>query len=222
MNAKRGILASFIVAALLATTAGAGRAAVGSVKATWKTAVIISMSLTPNFQTGYGPTGGPASPTPAPGPSAAPSGGYVDFGKVVQGYNYLYRDAAQVSVLTNDSSGFQVFAEGSSDFQSVSNGTWPIGTTLFWLPTNTSNTPFSAAVPFEKTSAMVTGSGTSTGITYGAGGPPSSALIWAYPSSTVGLSGNMANQGYDYQLRLSGSAPVAQFTVYVVYTVVAT
>ncbi|MDE2572477.1 MAG: hypothetical protein KGM44_08155 [bacterium] len=219
MRAHYGLFTLFLASALALSAVGVGRASTGSVQATWKTAVIINMSVAPNYQSGYGPVGGPGNPTPAPGPSA--SSGYVDFGKVVQGYNYLYKDAAQVSVLTNDSSGFQVFAEGSSDFQSSGSGTWPIGTTLFWLPTSSSNTPFSSAMPFEKTGATVTGSGSSTGIAYGAGGPPGSALVWSYPGSTIGLPGNTANQGYDYQLQVSSSAPVAVFSVYVVYTVVA-
>jgi len=221
MSTRRWLPALLLAPALIASSIGPAPAAVGSVEATWKTSVIISMSVTPNFQSGYGPQGGPTSPTPAPGPSAAPNGGWIDFGKVVQGYNYLYKYAVQVSVLTNDSNGFQVFAEGSSDFQSASSGTWPINMTLFWLPTNSGNTPFSAATPFEKTSATVTGSGSTTGITYGAGGPPMSALVWTYGSSTIGQPNNAVNQGFDYQLRLSGSAPVTQFSVYVVYTVVA-
>ncbi|TAM75266.1 hypothetical protein EPN44_09425 [bacterium] len=221
MNARRGFTALLIAVTMVAAATARVRAATGSVEATWKTAVIISMTVAPNFQSGFGPQGGPSSPAPAAGPSAIPGGGYVDFGKVVQGYNYLYKYAAQVAVLTNDSSGFQVFAEGSSDFTSASSGTWPIDTTLFWLPSNGTNTPYAAAVPFSKTSAMVTGSGATTGISYGAGLPPSSALVWSYAHSTIGLPSNSATQGYDYQLRLSGGAPVTQFSVYVVYTVVA-
>lgn len=221
MNARRVLTALLIVATLIAAATARVRAATGSVEATWKTAVIISMTVAPNFQSGFGPQGGPGSPTPAPGPSAAPGAGYVDFGKVVQGYNYLYKYAAQVAVLTNDANGFQVFAEGSSDFTSASSGSWPIDTTLFWLRTNSVNTPYSAAVPFSKTSAAVSGSGTTTGITYGAGGPPSAAMVWSYAGSTIGLPSNTATQGYDYLLQLSGSAPVTQFSVYVVYTVVA-
>lgn len=208
-----------MIAMLVAGIAGGARASSsGSVSANWKTSVVITMSVTPNYQSGYGPQGGPSNATPAPGPSAAPGAGYVDFGKVTAGYNYLYKYAAQVSVTTNDSSGFQVYAEGSSDFQSTSSGTWPIGTTLYWLTSSSANTPYSPATAFEKTSSTVTGGG--TGISY-TGNPPASALVWTYPSSTTGLAGGAALQGYDYLLQLSSSIPVAQFSLYVVYTVVA-
>jgi hypothetical protein len=46
-------------------------------------------------------------------------------------------------------------------------------------------------------------------------------MVWSYAGSTIGLPSNTATQGYDYLLQLSGSAPVTQFSVYVVYTVVA-
>ncbi len=222
MRWRNAYFTTFMIAALVTAVGGAAHASSsGSVSANWKTSIVINMSVAPNYQSGYGPQGGPSNATPAPGPSASLNGGYVDFGKVTQGYNYLYKYAAQVSVTTNDSSGFQVYAEGSSDWQSAGSGTWPIGTSLFWLPSASTNTPFTPAAAFDKTVATITGSGSTTGISYGPGGPPASALVWTYGGSTTGLTNNTANQGYDYELQLSSSIPAAQFSVYVVYTVVA-
>src|SRR5512146_1783783 len=85
----------------------------GSVKLSWKTLPLIQLTITPNYQTGFGPQGGTGSgSTPAPGPGAVLNGGVVDFGnQVVQGFSYLYKFAAQAKVTSNDASGFTVYAE---------------------------------------------------------------------------------------------------------------
>ena len=48
----------------------------------------------------------------------------------------------------------------------------------------------------------------------GGGAPSPASMIWSNPGA-----GNLS-QGYDYELRLSGSIPISQFNVYIVYTVI--
>ncbi len=198
-------------------TATSNATSYGAARATWQTNIIAQLTLTPNYSAGYGPvtSSPPPSPAPAVGP-LAPSG-YVDFGNVVAGYNYLYKDAVQVGVVTNDANGFTVFAEGSGNFTDGGTNTLPIANVLFWLQTSGSNSPYSAATSFETTTSPVTGGG--TGIAYG-GAPPATATIWKWPTSTIGQTNNTAQRGYDYLLRLPSSAAQATMDVYIVYTVV--
>lgn len=204
------------IAVWAALAANAEASNYGAARATWQTNIITQLTVTPNYATGFGPVTvvPPPSPAPSVGPLAA--SGYVDFGNVVAGYNYLYRNAAQVGILTNDSNGFSVYAEGSSDFTNGSS-TLALQNTLFWLPTNVTNSPFSAATSFEATSSPTTGGG--TGIAYG-GVPPAAATVWTYPQSTIGLTNNTAQRGYDYLLRLPSTAPQATLDLFIVYTVV--
>lgn len=188
-------------------------AGTGAVQAKWNVAVLLSASVVPNYTTGYGPTGGSGSgSTPAVGPLASPGAGWVDFGTVVAGYSYLYKYAAQVNVNTNDSNGFSVYAEGSTDLNGNTTGAYPISSVLYWLVSSSANSPFSASTAFQKTAG--TPYNANQNITY-AGTPPASALVWASPS------GGTVSRGFDYQIRLPGSIPIDKFNVYVVYTVVA-
>jgi hypothetical protein len=192
----------------------------GSVKLTWKVLPLIQLTITPNYQTGFGPQGGSGSgSTPAPGPGAVLNGGVVDFGnQVVQGFSYLYKFAAQAKVTSNDASGFTVYAEGSSDIQDTTvAGTIPLNQTLFWLPSNSANGPFSTATAFQPTTSPVGCTGTC--INY-VGNPPSTAIVWNYPSSTLGQPGNAVTQGWDYQLRLFNSPNADSYQVNIVYTAV--
>ena len=192
----------------------------GSVKLVWKVAPIIKLTITPNYQSGFGPQGGAGSgATPAPGPGATLGGGIVDFGSnVVQGYAYLYKYAAQASVQSSDASGFTVYAEGASDIQDLTaGGTIPLNQTLYWLPSSSSNGPFSSATGFNATTSPVGCGGTC--INYAAN-PPGSATVWTYPNATNGLPGNSATQGWDYELRLYSSPNPDSFQVYIVYTAV--
>jgi hypothetical protein len=191
----------------------------GSVKLQWKVTPIINLTLTPNFQSGYGPTGGTGSgSTPAPGAGASLQGGIVDFGtQVVQGYAYLYKYAVETNVMTNDSAGFSVYAEGATNItDNTAGGTIPINQVLYWLKTSTSNTPFTGATPFQATSSSSCGVGC---ITY-VGAPPSTAFVYAYPSSTIGQPSNIVSQGFDYQLHLYSNPNTDNFSVYIVYTAV--
>ena len=94
--------------------------------------------------------------------------------------------------------------------------TWPIFSTLYWLPSNASNSPFSPATSFNKTSGNPIGLNGVNGIDYsGTGGiPPAMSAVWSSP-----VAGNLV-QGFDYELRLSGTIPASQFNVYIVYTVI--
>lgn len=219
---KRTLTAA--AAALLLTTVcpqiARSATAQGSAQLNYKVLPSVKAQVTPNYLSGYGPQGGLGSGvTPAPGPSASLQGGTVDFGNVVVGYQYLYKYAAQVAVQTNDSAGFVVYGEGATDLNGSnpvpSPATWPIFSTLYWLPSNSSNSPFSPAHSFNKTGGVPIAGG-ANGIDYsGSGGvPPAMSVVWT--NSTSGS----VTQGYDYELRLSGAMPASQFNVYIVYTVI--
>jgi hypothetical protein len=213
----------FVAVALFSTIAKSADAdQYGSVQIQFKTLPLITLSVTPNYQSGYGPQGGVGSgSTPAPGSNASLGGGDVDFGnQVVQGYAYLYKYAVKATVMTNDSSGFNVYAEGGTDINDLSaGGTVPLNQTLYWLDSSSSNTPFSAATPFSPTSSPVGCGGTC--INY-AGSPPASAAVWNYPTETIGQPGNTVSQGFDYQLRLYNTPATStdSYTVYIIYTAV--
>jgi hypothetical protein len=204
--------------ALAATFASAGSSDAqsnGAAKASWHVMPSINASVTPNYQTGFGPQGGTGSgSTPAPGSSAVLNGGYVDFGTVVAGYQYIYKYAAQLQVKTNDASGFKVFAEGTSEFIGSSN-TLPMNQVLFWMLTGSGNTPYSAATPFQTTNTtgdIPTNGGNNVTFT---NGPPATTLI--YSSNAQGTS----TQGFDYQIRVPDTVAADTFTAIVVYTAVA-
>ncbi len=210
-------------AALLLTTTSAGIAsaqAMGSAQIKYKVNPTVRVQVIPNYLTGFGPVGGLGSgQSPVVGAGASLGGGTVDFGNVVVGYQYLYKYAAQVNVQTNDAAGFIVYGEGATDLNGSNPipapATFPLAQTLFWLISNGSNSPFSPARTFNRTSGAPIGGGAG-GIDYsGTGGtPPAMAQIWSNPTS-----GNLS-QGYDYELRLSGTIPTSQFNVYIVYTVI--
>ncbi|HEX3466750.1 MAG TPA: hypothetical protein VHT05_01465 [Candidatus Elarobacter sp.] len=191
----------------------------GSAQINYKILPSVKAQVVPNYQSGFGPQGGLGSgSTPAAGPSAVLDGGTVDFGNVVVGYEYLYKYAAQVSVQTNDAAGFVVYGEGATDLNGSNPvpapSTWPLQSTLFWLVSNAANTAFSPATSFNKTTGTPIGANGAGGINYGGGAPSSGSAIWTYSGA------GSVSQGYDYELRLSGTIPVSQFNVYIVYTVV--
>jgi hypothetical protein len=192
----------------------------GSAQVKYRVLPLVKLTVVPNYQSGFGPQGGTGSgATPAPGALAVLDSGTVDFGNLIAGFQYLYKYAALVTVQTNDTAGFIVYAEGSTDLNGSnpvpSPPTFPINQALFWMVSSTGNSPFSAATPFNSTTSPVSNGGQT--ITY-AVGPPASSQIWSNPT------GGTVTQGYDYQLRLPTSiTPAAnstQFNVYVVYTVV--
>jgi hypothetical protein len=219
----RRLIAAAATALLLASASGSiasAQATVGSAQIKYKINPTVRAQVIPNYLTGFGPVGGLGSgANPAAGAGAVLGGGTVDFGNVVVGYQYLYKYAAQVNVQTNDAAGFVVYGEGATDLNGSNPvpvpATFPLAQTLFWLVSNGSNSPFSPAHTFNRTGGAPIAGG-SGGIDYsGTGGvPPPMAVIWSNPTS-----GNLS-QGYDYELRLSGTIPASQFNVYIVYTVV--
>ncbi len=187
----------------------------------FKTTPFIKMSVTPNYNSGFGAvkaaTG--AQPAAVAGPSASLGAGSVDFGNVIGGYAYLYKYAAHLQVISN-ASNFAVYAEASADFtQNTDNGnpptsptgtTLPINQTLFYLPsgaTSDSNTGYSAGKPFHA------GMGTFNSPTLGDSGKTFSPIYTGAINST-------ANLYYDYQLRTEPTVSGGYYFVYVVYTVV--
>jgi hypothetical protein len=204
-----------------AVMASASAQQYGSAKLTWKALPLINMTITANYQAGFGPQGGAGSgATPAPGPAAVLNGNTVDFGSnVVQGFQYLYKFAALASVTTNDLSGFTIYAEGTSNINDLtSGGTVPLNQVLYWVKSSSANTPFSAATAFQDTTSPVGCGGTC--INY-AGTPPVNAQVFSFPTQTFGQPGNAVSQGFDYQLRLGSISNPDQFQVFLVYTAVA-
>jgi hypothetical protein len=199
----------------------AGTPTTGSAQLNYKILPTVKAQVVPNYSSGFGPTGGLGSGlTPAAGPNAVANGGTVDFGNVVVGYQYLYRYAAQISVQTNDSAGFIVYGEGATDLNGSNPvpapATYPIFSTLYWLQSNAANSPYSPATSFNRTGGNPLAGGAG-GIDYsGSGGVPSPmSMVWN------NATGGSVVQGFDYQLRLSGTVPASQFNVYIVYTVIA-
>jgi hypothetical protein len=207
--------------ALIAGSPVAVRAATtASAQLSYRVIPYVNATVVPNYASGFGVTstsGFDSGSTPATGSTAVLDGGQVDFGNVVQGYNYLYKYAAEVNVNTNDAAGFIVYAEGATDLNGSnpvpSPSTFPIFQTLFWLVSNSGNNPFSAATSFNKTTGTPLGTNGSGGISY-VGSPSAGSMVWNSPTQGT------LSQGYDYQLRLSDSIPLAQFNVYIVYTVI--
>jgi hypothetical protein len=220
MRTMRALFASLVAATLGAMPAFAGATAYGSAQVNYKVLPTVRAQIVPNYATGFGPQGGAGSGSiPAPGASAVLNGGTVDFGNVVVGYQYIYKYAAQLSVQTNDAAGFVVYAEGATDLNGSNPvpmpSTYPLFQTLYWLLSNSGNTPFTPSKSFVTTAGTPIAGG-SMGIDYsGVGGKPSAgSVVWTYPSA-----GNVS-EGFDYQLRLPGNIPTSQFNVYVVYTVI--
>jgi hypothetical protein len=122
--------------------------------------------------------------------------------------------------MTNDVNGFVLFAEGTSDFDA----SFPLQNSLFWMIASSSNTPYTGAPTahsFQKTLSPVTLGASTASINYGGAAPSSAAQIWQYAASTVGLPGGSTSQGYDYQLDVPSSTNISSYSIYVVYTAVA-
>jgi hypothetical protein len=172
----------------------------------YKTQPVLTMTVTPNYATGYGAilttlggSGGTLQSTP---------GTIVDFGNVYQGGAYLYRFAAHVSVKSNTH--YALYGEGSADLTGPS-GTIPIAQSLYWLNSTSggtdTNTGYSPATAFQATTAP--------GASYN---NPTITYV-SYPAPIYTSIGN-GDMYYDYQLRLPTTAATGSYSVYVVYTAV--
>ncbi len=223
-SVRRFLALSLLVCAACVALAGQNaRAQVnyGSTRLAWNVTPVITLSLTPNYQSGFGPSGGAGSgSTPAPGSGASLGAGVIDFGnQVVQGYQYIYKYAVQAGVVTNDGRGFTLYAEGTDINDTTNSTTVPINQILYWLVSNAGNNEYSAATPFTKTASATSAGCGGQCINY-AGSPPGTAVIWKYATSTMGQPSNTVTQGYDYQLRLGTISNPDNFNVYITYTAV--
>lgn len=202
-------------------------AASGSVNVSWYAQAIVKVALTPNYASGYGAVKAVfgTQPTPAPGSGACLDGCAVDFGDVLAGTNYLYKYAAHLNVVSNDTNGVTLYGQGAADFYNTNDSTTqPLNTTVYWLQSTNgsvsdSNTGFSPAFPFSNAGstagATVSGNSFSTAPTVSySSSPPSNAEI-GYTSSAN------SDLYYDYQLKVPPTATSGQYYVWVVYTVVA-
>jgi hypothetical protein len=184
----------------------------------WMATSIVRMSLTPNYNAGYGSIRAAFGSQPAPTHGAdAPSvgSGAVDFGSVLAGDAYIYRYAAHVNVFTNSATGFNLYGEGAADFFNQSDSTsTPISQTVFYVNSTASgdaNTGFTPGLPFQKTTAPVTGGGFATAPSINYGGYPSPV---ASPNTPAG------DFYYDYELKVPPTATGGAYFVWIVYTVV--
>jgi len=211
------------VAAISAFAPAAANPGVATTTVKWSAQAIISMTLTPNYFTGFGQVKAVfgAQPTPTHGPNAGPgvAQGDIDFGNVLSGTNYLYKYAAHLNVTSNDANGFKVYGEGGADFQlDAGGGSTPLSSTLFYL-NSTSGAPadpnngFSAALPFQKTAGIVTGG------TYA--GPTSINYGGVYPGPIATSASATGDFYYDYILKVPSSIVAnGDYYVWIVYTVV--
>ena len=193
-------------------------ASTASTVVTWRTNAIVKMTLTPNYNSGFGavPAVIGAQPAPTHGPNAVLDGGSVDFGNIQAGKTYLYKYAVELNVTTNSSTGFNIYGEGAADFYNLTDGSSvPISQAVYYLPSSASsdsNTGFSAGAPFMITSGSVSGSGYATAptITYS-----------TYPSPIAQSLAATGTYYYDFELKPPNSATNGQYYVWIVYTVVA-
>jgi hypothetical protein len=184
----------------------------------WMATSIVRLTLTPNYSAGYGSIRAVFGTQPAPTHGVdAPSvgNGAVDFGSVLAGNSYIYRYAVHLNVFTNSATGFNLYGEGAADFFNQSDSsTTPVSQTVFYVhstATGDANTGFTPGLPFQNTTAPVTGGGFATPptITYG-----------GYPAPVASTASPAADFYYDYELKVPPTATGGSYFVWIVYTVV--
>ena len=215
MRAWIGSVVVAILAALAMDAPVSAQTATGTVTAKWYAQAVVKFTLTPNYASGCGMVKAVfgTQPTPAPPPQGCMNGGAVDFGGVLAGTNYLYRDAAHLNIQTNDSNGVNIYGEGAADFvNNTSGGSIPLNQSVYYLTSNAANTGYSPAYPFYATSGTVSGNSFSTQptITYATYPAPI-----AYTTAT-----GTSDYYYDYELKLPPTTTQGQYYVWIVYTVV--
>ena len=216
-KARASIRRIAVVVALMALLPVAVLASTASTVVTWRTNALVKLSLTPNYNSGFGAVPAVIGTQPAPthGPDAVLDGGSVDFGTINAGTTYLSKYAVELNVTTNSSTGFNLYGEGAADFYNLSDGSsLPISQTVYYVPSTASsdsNTGYSAGAPFMKTSGTVTGGSYST--------PPSIAYT-TYPSPIAQSLAATGTYYYDYEVNVPNSATNGHYYVWIVYTVV--
>lgn len=215
---RMGIGRVAVVVALMALLPVAVLASTASTVVTWRTNAIVKLSLTPNYNSGFGavPAVIGAQPAPTHGPDAVFDGGSIDFGTIDAGKTYLYKYAVELNVTTNSSTGFNLYGEGAADFYNLTDGsTQPISQTVYYLPSTASsdpNTGFSAGAPFYKTTNSVTAANYST---------PPTITYSSYPAPIAQSLAASGTYYYDYEVKVPNSATNGHYYVWIVYTVVA-
>ncbi len=214
--------AFFALAIALANPRALAGTATSPVTVEWKPTAVVKVTLTPNYNSGFGqvPAVTGTQPAPTHGPNASLNGGTVDFGDIMAGKNYIYKYAVKLAVTSNDSTGVDVYGEGAAAFVCNTNcggtgsTTIPLSSVVYWLNSVASgdtNTGFTASIPFQTTSGAVTG---------GSYAVPASIAYTVYPAPIS--SSTLANTSfyYDYQMHVPPTAASGDFFVWVVYTVV--
>lgn len=193
-------------------------AAAPTVKISWYTTAIITMTLTPNYNSGYGTVKAVfgTQPAPSPGPGACANGCAVDFGPVLAGDSYIYKYAAHLNVQSNDANGFNLYGEGAANFSDGGANSMPLNTTLYYVPSVASgdtNTGFTSGFPFSVTGGTVNPtqpeSTIAPTITYG-----------SYPAPLESVTGSTADIYQDYELKVPPTAATTSYYCWIVYTVV--
>lgn len=219
-----GVLIAMLAIAAAVVPDGVAAAA-PTVQVKWNAQSLVSMSLTPNYFTGFGQVKATfgTQPTPTFGPDAGPGVGQgdVDFGDVLAGVTYIYKYAAHLNVSTNDPSGFKLYGEGAAAFYNTTDGTsLPLATTLFYAvstsgsPADT-NTGYTPGQPFQQTTGIVSPAQPNPLST------PSINYGGSYPSVPVATSASSVKDFYyDYILKVPATATNGLYFVWIVYTVV--
>lgn len=218
MRAWIGSLTIAILIALSVSPAAASSSN-GSVTVKWYEQAVVKFALTPNYSSGYGTVKAAfgAQPAPAPGSGACLQGCAIDFGNVLAGSDYLYKYAAHLNIQTNDVNGVNIYGEGAADFYNQNDASSvSLNQAVYYLASTSggtdSNTGFSAAYPFYRTSAAVSGNtyGTAPTVTYS-----------TYPAPIAFTSSSAASDFYyDYQMKVPPTATTGAYFVWIVYTVV--
>lgn len=216
------VIAALTVLPALVPVAANASSASGNVTVQYFITPSVKFTLTPNYNSGYGPI--PATfgtpPAPTPGAGACFQGCAVDFGTVMAGSTYLYKYAAHINVHTNDTSGYNLYAEGAADITDSHGNTIPIAQSLFYLAsgaTTDPNTGFSSGLPFMATSATVNPPtpdiNTAPTVTYAS---------YPAPLFSTAIAGT-SDYYQDYQFKVPYTAVSGGFTyfVWIVYTVIA-
>lgn len=180
----------------------------------YKTTPVLTLSVTPNYASGYGAYQAQIGGTASAGQTGSLAPGAIDFGNVYQGAVYLYKYAAHVQIKGNTA--YNLYGEGSADLTgyagSATGTTMSLAQSLFWL-TSTSggsdpNTGYSPSTAFMPTTVAGSSYNSGTISPY----TPSSAPVYTSTGS--------GDLYYDFQLHLPGTASTGSYSVYVVYTAV--
>lgn len=219
MRAWIGSLTIAILIALVPWSPATASSATSSLTVQWYAQAVVKFALTPNYSSGYGTVKAVfgTQPAPSPGTGACLQGCAIDFGNVLAGTDYLYKYAAHLNIQTNDTNGVNIYGEGAADFYNQNDATSvPLNQAVYYLTSTSggtdSNTGFSAAFPFYRTSGAVSGNsfGTAPSITYATYPAPITATTSAVTSDFY----------YDYQLKVPPTATNGAYYVWIVYTVV--